>query len=261
MLLPGGGASLGAGAESPLAGAPGAATAVPGAPPPLPPSGMAGAWSTSFQGACMRVPGGRACSWPGNPPHRGGSGAARQFIRAGTWRRVPPRPPPLPPPRGFRAVAPSGSYSVGPQPTLRDAAPPRSPPPARHALSRVAFSFPAALTISASCCPMTKAGDPGTALSVSAGPKSEAAPGHPRPRLSQCRDSGRDTILHNAHGLDPGSNTPHQEHSANMRVGSCLRSQPAVQHGIWGLLPGRPSACPRSAPTSPVGAIQCSSTS
>ena len=177
ILLPGGGASPGAGGEGPLAGAPGAAAANPGAPPPPPPSGTAGARSTSLQGACMRVPGGRACSWPGNPPHRGGSGAARQFIRAGTLRRGPPRPPPLPPFRGFHAVAPSGPYSDGPQFTLRAVAPPRSPLPARHAFCRSAFSFPANLTISASCCPWTNTGDSGTAFSVSAGPKSEAATG------------------------------------------------------------------------------------
>ena len=236
MLLPGGGASLGAGPEGSLSESPGAALVAIGAPPPRPPSGMAAAWSAPRHGACMRVPGGRACSWPGNPPHRGGSGAPCQFIRAG--RRVPPRPPPPPPPLGAHAAAPPGSYSVGPQPTPRGAAPPRSPPPALH---RVAFSFPAVLTISASCCPMTNAGDPGTALSVSAGPKSEAAPGHPRARLSQCCDSGRDTMLHSVHVFAPGANTPHQAHSEYMRVASCMRSQPAVQQGTWhGRRPGRP---------------------
>ena len=79
---------------------------------------------------------------------------------------------------------------------------------------------------------MTNAGDPGVAVSVSAGPKSEAAPGHPRPRLSQNWDSGRDTILQSLHGFAPGAKTPHQLHTAYMRVCSCIRAQFPVQQGI-----------------------------
>ena len=59
-------------------------------------------------------------------------------------------------------------------------------------------------------------GDPGRALSVSAGPKSVAAPEHPRAQLSQRVDLGDEIILQTAQGRDPGSKALYQLHSGYM---------------------------------------------
>ena len=106
--------------------------AAAGALPPPAACCVAGAW-TMPRGVGVRTPGGRACSWPGSPPPPGGSGAPRQFMRAGTGRRAPPWPPPLPSLREAQVGGPSGSYSVGPQATPRDAAPPACGLPPRPA--------------------------------------------------------------------------------------------------------------------------------
>ena len=194
MPLPGGGASPGGGGSASPDGTPGG-TAVAGAAPPSPtrgaepgsrPTGASGTWATSPRYVGARAPGGRACSRPGNPPRQGGSGAPRQFMRAGTGRRAPPLPPPLSPPRGAHAGGPSGSYSVAPQATRRNAAvaaygaphrpawPPWSALAVRPARTRSACSFLHSRLNAATCWPRTKAGEPGVVLSVSSGPKSGA---------------------------------------------------------------------------------------
>ena len=53
--------------------------------------------------------------------------------------------------------------------------------------------------------PMRKAGDPGSALSASFGPRSAAVPGHPLTQLPQRSDLGDETTLQTKPMRDPGS--------------------------------------------------------
>ena len=82
---------------------------------------------------------------------------------------------------------------------------------------RSASACLSARTRAATCCPKTKAGEPGVALSASSSPKSATCPGHPLPELSQRVTPGLDTMPQSLHGLAPISKVPHNVHSANLR--------------------------------------------
>lgn len=71
--------------------------------------------------------------------------------------------------------------------------------------------------------PRRKAGDPGVTLSTRTGPKSEAPPGHPLAKLSQCVDLGEEVILQTTQGRDPGSKVLHRQHVAYPEDRSCMR--------------------------------------
>ena len=154
---------------------------------------------------------------------------------------------PSPVPGEPHAVPPPGSYSGRPRAARCGVAPSRTPRPARHAFCRSAFTLPAERTTSASSCPMTNAGDPGTSFLVSAGPK--LSPGHPRPRLSQDSDSGRDTIC-TACTASPRARTPRTRGTARTceRAHAGARSPPSSK--ARGRFAARSAPVPRRRPPS-----------